>query len=50
MDFTLRVSKDYQNIVTSLIKIEHYSTGKLSKNWLSTILYIWQYKKKIKLR
>lgn len=48
MDFSLRVSQKYQNIVTSLVTLEHRSTGQLSKEWLSSLIFVWQKNKKIK--
>lgn len=46
MDFSLRVARKYQNLVTSLITIEHQSTGQLSKEWLSALLFVWKKNKK----
>lgn len=46
MDFSLRVATKYQNLVTSLITIEHQSTGQLSKEWLSALLFVWKKNKK----
>lgn len=42
MDFSMRVAMKYQNLVTSLITVEHQSTGQLSKEWLSALLFVWK--------
>ncbi|WP_143885570.1 glycosyltransferase [Chryseobacterium binzhouense] len=39
-DLSLRVSKKYQNFVTSKIVLEHYSEGKPDKDWFETNIYI----------
>lgn len=46
MDFSIRVAMKYQNLITSTITLEHQSTGRLSKEWLSTLLFVWKKNKK----
>lgn len=39
-DFSLRISKDYQNFVISDVLIEHFSSGNIDRVWLDTNIYI----------
>lgn len=39
-DISLRISKKYQNFITSEISLEHFSPGNADKSWFDTNIYI----------